>query len=125
MKKICIFAVLTVLTLGLSGCEEDWYRPGFIGEWDLIEAGGFPVDSRYADAYDFYDNGTGVYYFVDDYGYLCEEWFRWDADEYTIHIVFDSYYMGTAFWYYDYDRYYLYLSDTPDMHYYYVYERHR
>lgn len=124
MKKICIFAVLAVLTLGLSGCEEDWY-PGFIGEWDLIEAGGFPVDSRYADAYDFYDNGTGVYYFVDDYGYPCEEWFRWDADEYTIHIVFDSYYMGTAFWYYDYDRYYLYLSDTPDMHYYYVYERHR
>ena len=49
MKKICIFAVLAVLTLGLSGCEEDWYRPGFIGEWDLIEAGGFPVDSRYAD----------------------------------------------------------------------------
>ena len=69
MKKICIFAVLAVLTLGLSGCEEDWYRPGFIGEWDLIEAGGFPVDSRYADAYDFYDNGTGVYYFVDDYGH--------------------------------------------------------
>ena len=122
MKKVLIGLLFTIMTIGVSCCDDDWmYYYDCIGEWELIESDGYPVRRDNDDGFDFYHDGTGVYYGVDNFGYHYEEPFTWDADEYVIHINYRSYSWGSEFWYYQYKHGYLYLSDTPDFYHYNVY----
>ncbi len=87
MKKGLFYAMLlAVITLMVSGCRTDWdggyYRHEVLGYWEadyaVDGAGSYTLYSNEIDAYRFYDDGTGEYYYYDRYGYWTRVSLRWD-----------------------------------------------
>lgn len=56
--------------------------------------------------YSFHANGTGEYYYYDEWGYRVSDFFRWDVTRSNIRITFDNsnYYGSTLYFYYEWDR---------------------
>ena len=86
MKKRLLYSTLiAVLLLGVSACSDDWYgyyNHEVLGYWEADY--GYDGYSSYTlpnsdlDAYEFFDNGTGYYYYYDRYGQWVKTSLRWD-----------------------------------------------
>ena len=87
MKKGLLFGtLLAVITLALSSCDNDyWYgyhNHEVLGYWEAdyaVDGGGsYTLYDNERDAYRFYSDGTGEYYYYDRYGYWTRVSLRWE-----------------------------------------------
>ncbi len=109
-------ALLSVMTLSLTSCEDDeHYYGSVVGVWELESDDYGIVPEIDIDKYAFYPDGTGVYGCYDNRGvWISDIPFLWSygwAGPGTICIDFGG--ANEYYYYYDFDGPYLMLSEDP------------
>jgi len=120
MKKLSITLLLTVLTLGLSSCDNHFWSPLSGSRWyAYLEVQGdferdiYSTDYNYVEIV-FHTNGSGVIGYYDDFGYWAEYQFDWeDCGDYVTLYYYGG---GSESFYYEYYHGYLRLSRSYSMY---------
>lgn len=120
MKKLSITLLLSLIIVGLSSCDTRHFWSTLSGyRWYAIEGvdgySRYPIyatDNDYMEIH-FSTNGTGTMSFYDDLGYWGTYGFEWD--EYRDYVNIRYYDGGHDTFYFRTDRGYLYLSRSPYM----------
>ena len=84
-KNLPLLLAAILLPVLFSACDDDYYYydndPYIVGEWELIYADGRPVTGYQVNYLEFYQNGTGMYYYYDN-RHPYEMRLRWAVDYY-------------------------------------------
>lgn len=95
MRKILYSLIIVVSAVAMTSCDDDdyyySYDPYLQGMWQLTYINGVPVGGYDTNWLEFYDNGSGTYYYYSN-GYICQMplWFNTNYDNNWINIEYDD-----------------------------------
>ncbi len=119
-NRIMMMMVALAATVALTSCEpDDGYYSYVAGTWTAEYAGDsegeYNLDEYNIDQYSFYDNGTGIYSYYNDYRQWVSVRFEWsDSGRNTLTLWYEDGINDRL--YYDFDRVgYLVLSHSPSL----------